>query len=207
MRKLYFTTLLAMGVAAASLTSCSRANYAFNPKAPSYLGSTKVRPVAPAATVAKATATKAAPIKAAPVNQSNTVVTPRPAATPVAKVTKQAAQPVTAAPVVVAANAAPVAKPSLMQRGILKAVAKKLDKLQKKQATADTQQTASKKGQALLIALGGLLLAIIGIAIAGGSISGGSGAGVAIGVIFYYVGLIAFTVGIVLLVIHLVNGD
>lgn len=207
MRKLSFTTLLALGIAAASLSSCSRANYAFNPKAPSYLGSKKVHAVAPAATVAKATTPKTSPIEAAPAHQSIAVVTPRSVPTPVAKVPKEMVQPVPVAPAVVATNASAVAKPSLMQRGILKGLAKKLDKMQRKQSTADTQNTASKKGQSLIVALGGLGLAIIGLIIAGGSLSGGSGAGVAAGVILYYVGLIAFIVGVVLLVIHLVNGD
>ena len=49
MQKSFLTTLLAMSVAAASLTSCSRANYAFNPAGPSYLGTERVRAAAPVA--------------------------------------------------------------------------------------------------------------------------------------------------------------
>lgn len=49
MQKSFFTTMLALGVAAASLTSCSRANYAFNPAGPSYLGTERVHAAAPVA--------------------------------------------------------------------------------------------------------------------------------------------------------------
>jgi TM2 domain-containing membrane protein YozV len=41
---------LALGIASAALSSCSRANYAFNNTAPVYLGSEKVKPAVPVAT-------------------------------------------------------------------------------------------------------------------------------------------------------------
>ena len=59
MQKSLLTTVLALGIAAASLTSCSRANYAFNPATPAYLGSARVHaaaPVAPAVEASQATA-------------------------------------------------------------------------------------------------------------------------------------------------------
>lgn len=49
MQKSFLTTMLAIGVAVASLTSCSRANYAFNPAGPSYLGTEWVHAAAPVA--------------------------------------------------------------------------------------------------------------------------------------------------------------
>ena len=49
MQKSFLTTMLALGVAAASLTSCSRANYAFNPAGPSYLGTERVHAATPVA--------------------------------------------------------------------------------------------------------------------------------------------------------------
>lgn len=40
--KKYYQLLLVLGIGAASLSSCSRANYAFNPAGPSYLGTARV---------------------------------------------------------------------------------------------------------------------------------------------------------------------
>lgn len=50
MQKSFLTTLLALGVAAASFTSCSRANYAFSPSGSSYSETTRSNEVAAAAT-------------------------------------------------------------------------------------------------------------------------------------------------------------
>ena len=203
------TIIVTLGIAAASLSSCSRSNYAFTP---AQAGSEKMQQTPAVA----ATTPEVKYAERTSLYEAATVVAPRPAAAPVAPVATATAQPVAAAPAVVTAPvavasnkvAATTAKPSLMQRVVLKSLTNKIDKMRQKQATASTQQTAaSKKGTAALIALAGLLLAIIGIIIAGGSLSGGSGAGVAVGVVLYYIGLIAFIVGIVLLVIHLVNGD
>ena len=73
MKKSY-QLLLAFSVAAASLSSCSRSNYAFNPNTPSYLGSASVRasvavaatePVLTASTEATAPASLIAPARTA----------------------------------------------------------------------------------------------------------------------------------------------
>ncbi|WP_151085773.1 hypothetical protein [Hymenobacter baengnokdamensis] len=180
---------------AASLSSCSRSNYAFNNTVPAYLGSERVHETAatPAATKAEASSPTsiAAPSKAVAVKTVPTQIAPS----------------VVAVPTIATVPAAKATKPSLVQRLALKSVVKQLNKMHQKQTTAGTEKTASKKGNAALIALAGLLLAILGLIVVGGSGLGGSGAGVAIGAILFYVGFIAFIVGLVLLVVHLVNGD
>jgi hypothetical protein len=212
-----YQLLLALGIAAASLSSCSRANYVVNTTAPVSEPMQVAAPTSDAAAsgtaLVKVSASESALAEVAPSREATAVVAPRSAAshTVAAKIVKEAAQPVIAAtPDVIAANVipSPSAKPSLMQRLALKSVVKQINKVQQKQATARSEQTtASKKGRALLIALAGILLALIGLIIVGGSGLGGSGAGVAIGAILFYLGFIAFVVGVVIFVIHLVNGD
>lgn len=203
-----YSFLAVLCVAATSLTSCSRSNYSFNNQVPAYLGSERVQPVAKATPV-PATIEAVTDIPAA----TTVAATPAPATTPakvvVATPISAQATPavVAAAPAIASTPVAKAAKPSLIQRLALKSVVRELNKMHQKQATAGTEKTASKKGNAALIALGGILLAVLGLIIVGGSGLGGSGAGVAIGAILFYVGFIAFIVGVVLLVIHLVNGD
>ncbi|WP_305018860.1 TM2 domain-containing protein [Hymenobacter cheonanensis] len=57
--KKYYQLVLALGIASASLSSCSRSNYAFNSSAPAYLGSQQVNtvPLAAAATLETTSAT------------------------------------------------------------------------------------------------------------------------------------------------------
>lgn len=73
MKKSYHL-LLTLGIATASLSSCSRSNYAFNPNTPSYLGSASVRssvavaatePVLTASTEATAPVSLVSPARAA----------------------------------------------------------------------------------------------------------------------------------------------
>ena len=188
MQKSFLTAMLAIGVAAASLTSCSRANYAFNPVAPSYLDSRHAHTVA--------------------VQPKPAAITVPLASVPVAAVVAPSLVASIPVPVIAVSEVAKPVKPSLVQRLALKSVVKQLNKFQRKQAIANVEQTAaSKKGTSALVALAGLLLAILGLVVVGGSGLSGNGAGVIIGAILFYVGVIGFLVGLVLLVIHLVNGD
>lgn len=169
--------LIAIGITAASLTSCSRSSYTFNTNVPAYLGATQVRSVA----------------------------TPAPASVKEAKISAAVAVvPTTAAPMVLqqeltqAVAVAPVTKqapPYLVQRVLIKKLAKQLDKAQvKHQNAARTEHTAaSKTGRAAIISLAGLLLILLGAATGVGIIA--------------VIGIIAFIVGIVLVVVNLVNGD
>lgn len=83
--KAFYHLLLGAGLAAASLSSCSRANYAFNDHAPAYLASAPVQAAAAgqeqdAATVtAAATPTPAPLVEASPAHQA-AVALARPAA-------------------------------------------------------------------------------------------------------------------------------
>lgn len=172
MKKSY-RLLLALGIATASLSSCSRASYSFNPAAPAYLGSEHVRPTAAQAAPAVASAAQVtAPVASVIVAQK-------------------------AAAVGVVAPAAKWARPLQVQRILLKKVTKQLAKIQvNRQNTAHLEHTASKTGRSALVALAGVALIAIGGAI-----------GTGFGGLLVLIGLIAFLVGIVLLVVHLVSGD
>jgi TM2 domain-containing membrane protein YozV len=62
--KKYYQLVLALGIASASLSSCSRSTYSFNTNAPAYLGSEQVRVAKPAATEEAETVTAAATTEA-----------------------------------------------------------------------------------------------------------------------------------------------
>ncbi len=185
-----YLSLVALAMAAASLSSCSRTNYAFNPHAPAYLGTTQARTVAKAPVVAApavapevtvvAPAAASAPGAVAPV-----AATAPAAAHPVAVQAAPApAAPVAAVPVLAAATT-PTAKPNLMQRLMLKKVLKRLTKTEARQNTAGTTQTAAKASLYLGVAAIGLVLLIIGLI-------AGSGFLDTVGGILIVVGLIIF---------------
>lgn len=204
-----YKLLLALGIAVASLSSCSRANYAVNTTAPTSEPMQVVAPASDAAASGTATVTATAPkgvlAEAAPTHELATVV----AAQPTGKIVKKAVQPVAGVtPELVAADEAtrPAVKPSLVQRLALKGVAKKLNKIQQKQATAGTAEAQSLKRTSIYLAIAGLLAILVGILIAGGSVAGGSGAGFVIGAILAYLGYIALVVGIILLIVALIRG-
>lgn len=172
-----YSFALTLLVGAASLSSCSRANYAFDNKVPAYQGAEQVATAQ--AAMAPEVAVKTAGL---PVVESQTV---------------EAVAPAAAAPVVAKALAngsAKAARPSLTQRLLVKHVAKQLSKVARSQNTARTEQTAaSKTGRAALVALAGLVLILLGAAVNVGIIA--------------TIGAIAFLVGIILVVVHLVSGD
>ncbi|RZK25131.1 MAG: hypothetical protein EOO63_16445 [Hymenobacter sp.] len=79
-------------------------------------------------------------------------------------------------------------------------MAKQLNKLQSnKQATASTEQTASKAGKSALYAAIGLALLILGVILAA---SGSLG----IGIVLYVVGGILFTVFGIIALVYLISG-
>jgi len=175
MKKTY-SLLVTLLVALVALSSCSRSNYAFNNKVPAYLGSEQAHTVA----------TKPTPVKEA--KKAEAAVTPATAGLTVVQ-----PQAISA----VASSATKAARPTLMQRALVKHVAKQLDKLStRRQNMAHTEHTASKTGRAALIALVGLALIFLGGAIGNG-----------VGGLLALIGVIAFLVGIVLVVVHLVSGD
>jgi len=167
-----YQLLLALGIAAASLSSCSRANYAVNNPATAPVSVSLEQPTA------LVTTKLAEPAKTA---EAVMVATP---VAPVAKHVEAVATPV-----------AKHAKPSLVERVLVKKVTKQLAKVQAShQNKASIEQTAaSKTGRAAIIAAAGLVLLLIGAAANVGLIA--------------TIGAIAFLVGLILVVVHLVSGD
>ena len=188
--------LVMLGIASASLSSCSRSDYAFKSTTPAAQSSQPMTLAAPKA-AEDGLATEAV------------VVAPKPVeAAPVAAVEALPAQtPKTAAVAVTTTEVAKTPKLNVVQRLALKSVAKKLNKLQiSKQTTAGTTEAQSLKRTSIYLIIAGVLAILVGILIAGGSVSGGSGAGFAIGVALAYLGYIALVVGIILLIVALVRG-
>lgn len=162
-----FTVVVAGALA---LGSCSRSEYAFLPKADSYLGTQRAaptaRPAAPAVAVAPAAKPEAAPVATAPV-------------APVAEVPAAAAKPVAAKPHAVAIDDATIAtttapaataapqKLTLVQRIAMAKVTKKINKLvaksQFKQGdnTASTSRIDGNLRTGIILLLIGLLVSLL----------------------------------------------
>lgn len=194
-----YLSLVALALATASLSSCSKSNYAFNPNAPAYLGTTPARTVAKApvaampAAVTEATvvapAVASAPVAAAPVAATAPVAS-RPvaaqAATSAPTAPAATSAPAAASAPALATTATPVAKPSLVQKIMLNKVLKRLNKAEaRQQNTASTTHTTAKSSAYLGLAAIGLVLLIIGII-------AGLGWLTTIGAIAIVVGLIIF---------------
>ncbi len=175
-----YRLLLTLFAAATTLSSCSRADYAFKSNTPAYHNSRHVASEAvsptPAATLAEPATTAALPQIAA---------APKAKAARVAAATRQQAS---------APKATAAAKPTFLQRAVLKKAAKQLAKIQvRKQNTAEATAPASKLGRAAIVAGAGLLLLLLGGAAEVGIIA--------------LIGLIAFIVGLVLVIVALVSGE
>ena len=186
-----YLSLVALAVAAASFSSCSKSNYAFTPNVPSYLGTTS-RNVAKAPAAATPAPVAEAPVASAPVAAVVPATAPvaaapapvatRPAAAPAAA---EVAAPIAAAPVVAAAPTPP-AKLNLVQRLAMNKVLKRLTKAEaRQQNTAGTAHTTAKASAFLGLAAIGLALLIIGLIVGSGFLD-------TIGAIAIVVGLIIF---------------
>ncbi|QKG57510.1 hypothetical protein GKZ68_13280 [Hymenobacter sp. BRD128] len=179
---------------ALALGSCSRANYAFLPKADSYLGTTAAAPKAHyAAPVATSTATPAQAAEASQVATPEapaiapevTVATaPSAAATPKTAASAETEAVVAAAPTTMATT--PVAAPKLnvVQRLALNKVMRKLNKQTQKISARQGDNTASTARGAVSGNLKiGIVLLLIGLLV--GLLNGFIGAIIAvIGLIF-----------------------
>ena len=190
-----YLSLVALAVAAASFSSCSKSNYAFTPNVPSYLGTTSrnvakapaAATPAPVAEAPVAAPVASAPVAAvvpatAPVAAAPAPVATRPAAAPAAA---EVAAPVAATPVVAAAPTPP-AKLNLVQRLAMNKVLKRLTKAEaRQQNTAGTAHTTAKASAFLGLAAIGLALLIIGLIVGSGFLD-------TIGAIAIVVGLIIF---------------
>jgi TM2 domain-containing membrane protein YozV len=149
--KKYYQLVLALGIASASLSSCSRSSYSFNTNAPAYLGSEQVRVAKPVAVEEAETATAAASSEAA-----LPIVEAAPAHQAARALAHHATAPTAAKAEVVAAAAAPTeaSQPAKFNRKAFK------HELKRQLAAAPKSTTADGKSQlvALLlnIFLGGL---------------------------------------------------
>ena len=183
-----YLSLVALAVAAASFSSCSKSNYAFTPNVPSYLGTTS-RNVAKAPAAATPAPVAEAPVASAPVAAVVPATAPV-AAAPAPVATRPAAAPAAAevaapAPVVAAAPTPP-AKLNLVQRLAMNKVLKRLTKAEaRQQNTAGTAHTTAKASAFLGLAAIGLALLIIGLIVGSGFLD-------TIGAIAIVVGLIIF---------------
>ncbi|MBJ6145182.1 hypothetical protein [Hymenobacter sp. BT559] len=183
MKKAY-SRLAILVLAAASFSSCSRANYT-SMTPPAAPATTTIAQVPTADMSAEVVATKPQPADAevalAPVVAAAPVAAPaaRPTATP-------AAAPVAKAPASVATTEAPATKatkPTLVQRLALNKITKQLSKIDKRQKdTASTTESAARSGS-LTILLVGLVVLLIGIIIGSGLLN-------TIGAILTVVGLV-----------------
>ena len=184
---------LALFATAATLSSCSRANYAFNPAAPAYLGSP------PARTVAVAPATMTPAVEAAPAVAAPAVAV-APEAAPATKVeaaaprraavaqAAPAAQAEAAAPTAIATEPAKAAKTSFAQRLVLKKLNKQLAKAGvRDQNTASTTETAAK-APGITVAIIGLIALLVGIIASSGLV-------IVLGSIVLVVGLVLLLLG------------
>ncbi|MGI4740002.1 MAG: hypothetical protein ACRYG7_32935 [Janthinobacterium lividum] len=192
--------LAALGMAAAALSSCSRAAYTVNSQTPAYLGTaqTMAAPHVPATTpvasslpiaIPGAVVVTTAPHEASSPSRPVAAVVATTASHEVSSLSRpvQAAQATEAASPVVAIASLQAPKPTFGQRLALKKVMKQLTKAEtRQQNTASVTKTAAKSSS-LVIGIVGLAALIIGL--------------IASSNFLIVVGAIVLVVGIVLLVL------
>ncbi len=149
--KKYYQLVLALGIASASLSSCSRSSYSFNTKAPAYLGSEQVRVATPAAAEEAETAT-------ASVAPEVPVVAAAPAHQAARALANHATAPVAAKAEVAAAATAPAeaSQPAKFNRKAFK------QELKRQLAAAPKSTTAEGKSQLVALLLN-IFLGALGI--------------------------------------------
>ncbi len=140
----FSSLLVTLGIAAATLSSCSRSNYAFNTSAPAYLGSERVQAAAPVAEASLAPAAQSATV-ALPAQQHT--------ATHVAKATvKRSAKAVAHAPAVMTEAPAVDAVASTIAKTSYTRVERKAIRHQVKQIIASHNATTAE-GKSQLVAV------------------------------------------------------
>lgn len=188
-----YRLVLALCATAATLSSCSRANYAFNPATPAYLGSQPTHTVAAAPVATPAPAVEVSPEVTVPVVATTTPEAPK-AAKVVAVAPKHTAPKVViaeqAAPAIAATTAttAPVQKPTLVQRLMLKKISKQLAKAQSNKSNAAEASQTAAKGTGLTVAIIGLVALLVGIIASSGLV-------ITLGAIVLVVGLVLLLLG------------
>lgn len=180
--KIFRSHFVALGLAAAALSSCSRSSYyPFQSKAPAYLGSVPVAaaPVAPPAAASEPATAVSAVVSAAPAAAPLLAREAAPAPLPAAT------EPAVATTSAVAAAPAKAAKLPLVQRVALHRVLKQAaTAVARQQNTASVTHTAAAKDSSksgFIVAVVGLISLIIGIV-------AGSGFLITLGVILLIIG-------------------
>jgi cobalamin biosynthesis Mg chelatase CobN len=186
MKKAYSLTL-ALGVIVGSLSSCSRANYAFKPQTPSYLGTTQAV-AAPAAVATAPEVTVEAPALAvAPVAAATPATATAPVAEPAAKTSLARANSAQVVAQAVAQPVASAAKPTLLQRVAMNKVIKQVAKAEARHQNTASTTHAAAAGTSVTIALVGLAALIIGLIV-------GSGFLITAGAVVLVVGVVLFII-------------
>jgi hypothetical protein len=187
--KYLYHRLAALGMAAASLSSCSRSAYTFNPATPAYLGTTQAvaAPKAPA-TLPVATAAPSAPVVSAVPVASTIAAAPNVAASPAAAARVAPAAEVASLSTTIA-RAKP-AKLTLVQRLALKKVAKQLAKADtRQQNTASVAKTAAK-GPGVTVGIVGLAALIVGLIVSSGFLIVAGAIVLAVGIVLYVLSIL-----------------
>jgi len=185
--KYLYHRLAALGMAAASLSSCSRSAYTFNPAMPAYLGTTQAvaAPKAPA-TLPVAAAAPSAP--AAAVAVPAIAVAPKVAASPVAT-----AHPTHVAEVASLATTTAQAKPAkltLMQRLALKKVVKQLAKAETRQQNTASVAKTTARGPGITVGIVGLAALIVGLIVSSGFLIVAGSIVLAVGIVLYVLSIL-----------------
>lgn len=187
--KYLYHRLAVLGMAAASLSSCSRSAYTFNPATPAYLGSAR----AVAAPNAPATPSVVAATPSAPVTSAAPAAAPAPSAAVGPATT---AQPARVAPATEVASLTPTiaqakpAKLTFVQRLTLKKVAKQLAKAEtRQQNTASTTKTAAK-GSGITVGIVGLAALVVGLIVSSGFLIVAGSIVLAVGIVLYVLSIL-----------------
>ena len=190
--KYLYHRLAALGMAAASLSSCSRSAYTFNPATPAYLGTTQaVAAPKASATLPVASAAPDAPVISAGPAAAATAPAPSVAPSP-ATTTRPArvASATEAASLMTTTAQAQPAKPTLGQRLALKKIAKQLAKAEARpQNTARVAKTAAK-GSGITVGIVGLAALVVGLIVSSGFLIVAGSIVLAVGIVLYVLSIL-----------------
>jgi hypothetical protein len=186
--KYLYHRLAALGMAAASLSSCSRSAYTFNPATPAYLGTTQaVAAPKAAATLPVATAAPSAPVVSAVPVASTIAAAPNVAASPAAA--RVAPAPEVASLSTTIAQAKP-AKLTLVQRLALRKVAKQLAKADTRQQNIASVAKTAAKGPGVTVGIVGLAALIVGLIVSSGFLIVAGAIVLAVGIVLYVLSIL-----------------
>jgi hypothetical protein len=185
--KYLYHRLAALGMAAASLSSCSRSAYTFNPATPAYLNTTRAvaAPKAPATLPVAAATPSAPPLSVVPA----TAAAPAPRVAATARPALATEATAVASPAATITQAKP-AKLTLVQRLALNKVVKQLGKAGvRQQNTASVAKTAAK-GPGITAGIVGLAALIVGLIVSSGFLIVAGAIVLAVGIVLYVLSIL-----------------